>query len=202
MFSTLNQRLEAVRNRYREPHRGYHRLSHPEAMLGQLTALRDQLSWWEPLEVATWWHDAIYDPARTDNEKASADLMRADLAGIADPRLIDWAAALIEATAHHAVPTGIDPALARDMALFLDVDMGILGASAEAFAAYEAGIAAEYEPVYGAERYRAGRAMILTGFLARDRLFLSDHFHALLEQRARSNISALVDRLMTSFQQD
>lgn len=202
MFITLNQRLEAVRNRYREPHRFYHAISHPEAMLGQLTAVRDQLSWWEPIEVAIWWHDAIYDPARTDNEKMSADLMRADLSGIVDPRLIDWAAALIEATAHHAVPTGIDPALARDMAIFLDVDMGILGASAEAFAAYEAGIAAEYEPVYGAERYRVGRAMILTGFLARDRLFLSDHFHALLEQKARANISALVDRLMASFQQD
>lgn len=196
MFTTLTQRLDSVRDRYREPHRGYHGLSHPEAMLRQLTSLRDHFSWWEPVEVATWWHDAIYDPARTDNEVRSAVLMRTDLGGLVDPSLLDRAATMIEATARHAVPEGIDPALSRDTALFLDVDMGILGTSPSVFAAYEDGIAAEYVPIFGSEPYRAGRAMVLSGFLARDRLYLSDHFHDLLEERARANLSALIDTLM------
>ncbi|MFV3128644.1 hypothetical protein [Niveispirillum sp. KHB5.9] len=161
----------------------------------QLSGLRDEFSWWEPVEIAVWWHDAIYDPARSDNEARSAALMRDDLQGLADQRLIDRAATLIEATAHHAVRDGLEPDVARDMALFLDVDMGILGAPAAAFAAYEAGIAAEYVPVHGIEKYRAGRAMVLTSFLARDRLYLSDHFHGLLEEHARANLAGLIATL-------
>lgn len=195
MFTTLSQRLDGVQSRYREPHRGYHSLSHPETMLVQLFALQDRFSWWEPVEIATWWHDAIYDPSRHDNEVQSAVLMRDDLRGLADQRLIDRAATLIEATAHHAVPEGLEPNVAHGIALFLDVDMGILGAAPAAFAAYEAGIAAEYVPVYGVENYRAGRVMVLTSFLARERLFLSDHFHNLLEERARANLTGLIDTL-------
>lgn len=89
----------------------------------------------------------------------------------------------------------------NDVALFLDVDMGILGTPTDVFAAYEAGIEAEYAPIHGTERYRAGRAMVLSDFLSRDRLFLSDHFHGLLEQQARNNITALVERLIASFKE-
>ena len=60
---------------YSEPHRHYHNLAHVHDCLNYLATLRD-LSARErqTLEHAIWWHDAIYEPSRSDNEERSADL--------------------------------------------------------------------------------------------------------------------------------
>ena len=71
--------LEAA---YAEPHRAYHTGAHIADCLAKLARIeglgghqRQLLTW------AIWWHDAIYDPARPDNEEASAEMARRDLAG-------------------------------------------------------------------------------------------------------------------------
>jgi predicted metal-dependent HD superfamily phosphohydrolase len=91
-------------------------------------------------------------------------------------------AALVLATKDHRIEPGD-----RDGALFLDADLAILG-SEEGYEAYAEGIAFEYGWV-PAETYAAGRAEVLERFLRRDRIYLTDAIHALLDARARVNIA-------------
>jgi predicted metal-dependent HD superfamily phosphohydrolase len=72
--------------------------------------------------------------------------------------------------------------------------MAILGSAPERFDAYERAIAVEYAAVPPAA-YRAGRAAFLERMLASERVFLSDHFHGLLDAAARANLRRALSRL-------
>ena len=146
-------------------------------------------------ELAIWYHDAIYDPAASDNEARSAALLRADMTGLAAPALLEWAETLVRLTATHDLPDGIPSALAADAALFLDLDMAVLGSSPAAYDAYERGIAAEYEPVYGRTRFAAGRATFLSGMLDRPQLFLSRQCQDRFDDAARGNMRRALQSL-------
>jgi predicted metal-dependent HD superfamily phosphohydrolase len=166
---------------YSEPHRAYHDLAH----IAELLRWFDALTWESPRDVydAILFHDAIYDPARGDNEERSAQLA---LAHGASPR----AAELIRLTAKHGSITSAD----RDAAQFLDADTAILGAEPAAFDAYDAAIRIEYAHVPDAA-FRAGRRAFLEKMQARPRLFLTDYFHDRLDTRARANLARAISRL-------
>ena len=187
MFSTLARHLAGLRARYAEPHRVYHGQAHIDAMLDGWRGLGDAVAHSAAFEVAIWYHDAVYDPARPDNEARSADLMRAELGDLADPDLVERADRMIRLTAGHHLSPDVPAGWRGDTALFLDLDLAVLGASAAAYDAYEAGIAAEYGPVHG-PAYRPGRAGFLEALLARPRLYHSERFHARLDAPARANL--------------
>ncbi len=195
MFAILLSRLAGLRARYAEPHRSYHTQSHVDAMLAGLSGLGPSVADPAGVELAIWYHDAIYDPARSDNELLSAALLRADLAGLADPALLERAELLVRLTATHRPPDDLPPELAGDAALFLDLDMAVLGSAPRDYDAYEQGIAAEYEPVHGRERFAAGRAAFLSGMLDRPRLFLTTRCHVALDAPARVNMRRALERL-------
>ncbi len=188
MFSLLHARLTGLRLRYAEPHRVYHSQAHVDAMLRGLRDLGGAVESPAAVELAIWYHDAIYDPAARDNEARSAALLQAEMAGIADPGLIDAVALMVRLTAGHALTPEVPDGLREDCALFLDLDLAVLGAEAETYDAYEAGIAREFVPVHGTVAYRIGRAAFLTGLLARRRLFHTERFHCALDASARINL--------------
>ncbi|MGB8840642.1 MAG: hypothetical protein WCC64_06200, partial [Aliidongia sp.] len=194
MSAALEQRLAAVRNRYAEPQRHYHGVAHLDHLLRSFTEIRSLLRKPDAVRIAIFYHDAIYWPERSDNEVASARLMRDELDGLVELDLLANAEALILATRDHRIPAGLGADVAADCALFLDMDISVLGADAAVFDIYEAGIAAEYRPHYDFAAYGAGRAAVLDGFLGRARLFLSDAF-APLEERARGNLSRSLQAL-------
>ncbi|MBI2922085.1 MAG: hypothetical protein HYY18_13450 [Planctomycetes bacterium] len=99
--------------------------------------------------------------------------------------------ALILATRHAEAPS--DP----DARWLVDIDLGILGADPEAYRRYETAIRREYRLVPGL-LFRRKRAELLEGFLARPRLYLTDHFHARLEAPARRNLADAVRQLRKS----
>lgn len=174
-------------DRYAEPHRRYHTVAHLQAVLGWLAVLGDGVEP-EPARraaLAAWFHDAVYDPARADNEERSAALAGTRLAGLGVPA--DPAAAvagLVRATATHVAPPG-DPAVA----LLLDADLAVLGAPAARYAGYAAAVRAEYAHLPD-DAFRRGRAAVLRDLLARPRLYRTDAAYHRLERAARANLAA------------
>lgn len=174
--------LEAA---YAEPHRRYHSRAHIEACL-EILARVEGLSAQDRrlLEYAIWWHDAVYDPTRPDNEAVSARMAQQDLAALGEPAAVaDEVARLILLTKGHTV-SPVD----RLGALLVSIDLAVLGGDPEAYDAYAAGVREEYgfvpEPAF-----RAGRARVMQAFLDADVIFPEPAFRARLEGRARANIA-------------
>jgi predicted metal-dependent HD superfamily phosphohydrolase len=175
-----------VRGRYSEPHRHYHTDQH----LAQcFEKVRDIISLAEhpaEINVALWFHDAIYDTRRQDNEERSADWARsaARELGVSDEsaqRIYD----LILFTRHDAEPAGIDAQV------LVDADLSILGAQPERFQEYEAQIRREYDWVPGMI-FRPVRARILKEFLGRPHLYSTALFRDRYEAQARRNLQHLL----------
>jgi predicted metal-dependent HD superfamily phosphohydrolase len=179
--------IDRVRRLHDEQGRGYHAWSHPQALLALLDEVRGKLG--DPLavECAILLHDAVYDPRGNDNERRSAALARELLVGVVSTATLERTVQLIEATERHRVPDDTPETEAADMRVFLDMDLSVLGAADDAFDAYEAGVRHEYGHVPEPE-FRQARAAILAGFLARDRLYLTDWGYARFEARARANL--------------
>ena len=72
--------VESLKSRYREPWRRYHTLQHIGELLELLKANAAGLESPRAVELAIWYHDAVYDPlaAKGDNERASDALFAAD----------------------------------------------------------------------------------------------------------------------------
>jgi predicted metal-dependent HD superfamily phosphohydrolase len=178
--------------RYREPGRHYHNWRHVAACLRELRRARAPDGVALALELAVWFHDAVYEPGRGDNEEASAELALrwSEALGLA-PELGRRAAGLILATRHseHAPQPGD-----RAEALLQDIDLAVLGAGWAAFRRYERGIAQEYAGLPPAA-FREGRAMLLREFLARPALYATAGSRRRLERRARRNLAGALARL-------
>src|ERR1700724_2078543 len=129
---------------YAAPGRYYHGLGHIEALLRLADAYADAIVDREAVEAAIWFHDAIYDTRRQDNEEQSAEFAIERLSGRAATDRIGRIAAMIRATAGRRLLEFADAGAARDCALFLDFDLAILGSPPAAFAAYEQAVRREY----------------------------------------------------------
>ena len=181
--------LDALLARWAEPHRRYHTLQHLRECLALFAAHRDEAGRPGEVAVAVWFHDAIYDTARHDNEAASADWARRVLreAG-ASGDVIARVDALILATRHSQEPA------TPDERLLVDIDLAILGAERARFDEYERQIRDEYGFV-PEDRFRGKRAEILRGFLGRPALFTTSALKARFEAPARANLAAAIARL-------
>jgi predicted metal-dependent HD superfamily phosphohydrolase len=169
------------------PDRHYHNLEHVAEMLrvvSRLVGIADDPS---VLQLAAWFHDAVYDPRARDNEDRSAELAAALLGPVGVPRAdLERVGRLVRATAHLA---DTEPAGDRETAILLDADLAILGASPERYQRYAADIRREYAWVPEAD-FRAGRSRVIGHFLARHRLFRTDLMYAEGEAAARANLRA------------
>ncbi len=194
MFSRLDRLREGLRRRYAEPHRVFHGQAHIDAMRAVLVRDRDGFRNPDAVELAIWYHDAVYEPMASDNEARNAALLRAELTGLVLPAMVDLAERLILATAAQRVPEGLPAEEAADCALFLDMSMVMLGQGPEQFAAYEAGLEAEFRTHYDWVTYRAARAGALRAWLQRERIYLTDRYHQRYETAARDNIALALAR--------
>jgi predicted metal-dependent HD superfamily phosphohydrolase len=136
-----------------------------------------------------WFHDAIYNVKRRDNEKKSADWARASASAAGTPaEACNRVHALVMATRHKAVPRG------TDAEILVDVDLSILGAAPERFDQYERQVRKEYDWVPDF-LYRRERKAFLKEFLARPQIFSSAHFRGRYEQQARLNLERSLKQL-------
>jgi predicted metal-dependent HD superfamily phosphohydrolase len=175
--------------RYSEPHRKYHTMQHLHECFEKLQELRAFARKPEEIELALWFHDAIYETRRKDNEEKSADWARSAVlqAGVAAPAS-DRVYELVMATRHNAVPAGIDAQI------LVDVDLSILGASPGRFDEYEAQVRQEYSWVPGLI-FRRERRKILEDFLKRETIFQTRRFVDAYEMQARANLRRSIGKL-------
>jgi len=174
---------------YAENHRHYHNGEHVQACLEQLDRCVEQAEHPAEVELALWFHDAIYSPLSGANERKSADwavsLMKLNRA---TAEAIACVERLIMATRHDAEPD------TRDESLLVDIDLSILGADPGVYDAFEQAIRKEYAVVPGFV-FRRKRAAVLAGFLKRPRIYANEPFHREREQQARVNLQAAIARL-------
>ena len=187
--------VHALEAAYGRPPRAYHNFDHVAEVLRHYQAVADGPGWMQPVEVrlAVLYHDAIYEPGRTDNEARSAAFAREEIARWLPGAGVDAerVAALIGLTARHGqhLPGDFDRSpWAADTRHFLDCDMAILGAEPEAFDAYDRAIAAEYRGHVPGWLYRINRRRFLKALLARPRIYLSEFFHDRFDAQARANL--------------
>ena len=177
--------------RYGEPHRHYHTLRHVSRCLQELDEARPQADHPLEVEVALWFHDAVYDPRSGDNEEASARYAQEALGSLIQGEPLNRVASLILATKH------IDPPTSNDAKLTADIDLAVLGSSAKEYREYEDGIRLEYSWLPEVI-FKAGRAEVLAWFLFRERIYHTDHFREKYEENARANLSRSISKLRAS----
>lgn len=180
--AVLQQLLAA----WSEPHRKYHTLQHLSECLAALASVRAEVQHAAEIEFALWFHDAIYDVKRSDNEARSAAWASATLekagASAASTRLVHD---LVMVTTHDALPQTLDEQI------LVDVDLSILGADEQRFAEFESQVRQEYSFVPGF-LFRMKRKSILRTFLDRENIYSTPHFRERLEEAARRNLALAV----------
>jgi predicted metal-dependent HD superfamily phosphohydrolase len=171
--------------RWSAPHRHYHTLDHLERVLSIVDSNATEAAEPDAVRLAVWFHDAVYDPRRTDNEDASAALAARVLptAGVPAPT-VAAVARLVRLTATH------DPAPGdTDGALLCDADLAVLAGDPGEYAAYTAAVRAEYAHV-PTEAFRLGRAAVLRQLCALPTLYRLPSLRDRWEERARANLAA------------
>lgn len=175
--------------RYSEPHRAYHTLAHIRRCLDEFELVKNFITRPDAVELALWYHDAIYNTKANDNEEKSAALARTMMrnAGLPDT-LRQFVTDCIIATKHTAVPA--DP----DICFLLDIDLSGLGQSENIFDKHGLQIRKEYEWV--PERlFASKRTAILQSFLNRPNIYLTQSFRSKYEAQARQNIIRAITQL-------
>jgi predicted metal-dependent HD superfamily phosphohydrolase len=172
---------------YSAPDRHYHNLAHIEAMLSLKREHQALLADPTSVEAAIWFHDAIYDTHRNDNEAKSAELAHERLAATASGEQIERITLMIRASANHTVPAS-DEAIRNDCELFLDFDLATLGGHPAEFAAYEQAVRREYDWV-AEPLWIAGRRRVLETFVARPHIYKTALFQSRCEAAARANLA-------------
>ena len=167
--------------------RHYHTLTHLDACLRELDAARELAMRPGEVELALWFHDAIYRSWRRDNEQQSAALA-GHMLRAASIETVERVRQLVLATTHG------EEGFAGDTALVVDIDLSILGQSPEIYAQFERAIRREYWWVSRA-RYVAGRSGVLRRFLGRSAIYQHDRFYEKYEQQARVNLAAAIAQL-------
>nr|WP_308268402.1 HD domain-containing protein [Yinghuangia soli] len=181
---------EDLIGRYAQPHRRYHATGHLLAVLELVDELADDADDPDAVRLAAWFHDAVYDPARADNEERSARLAERALAeaGV-EPALVAETARLVRVTAEHAPSDGD-----RNAAVLCDADLAILATERDRYDAYAAAVREEYSFV-PEEAFRGARAAVLRDLLALPRLFHTPLGYARYEEAARHNLRTELERL-------
>lgn len=170
---------------YSEPQRAYHTLQHLEECLQCFDEAKKTGLMAQPdlIEMALWFHDAVYDPQGSENEELSAQMA---LKALGDTELAHEVARLILLTKSH------QPGDGPDDAWIIDIDLAIFAQPMDRVLEYERQIRAEYAWVPEVV-YVEKRAEILSGFLRRQQIYLTAWARERWEPQAPANLRALID---------
>lgn len=177
VYADLVRRLDA-------PGRAFHNLRHIDDCLHRFDEVARRLDDPDAVELALWFHDAIYLPGDPANERASAQLFVAQAAG-APAFLRRRVAALILATERRHAPR-------TDDARFIDdIDLSGFGAPWVTFARNSRALRREFAAL-GDEVYYRGQWMFLSRLRRRPRFFRTAWFRDRYERQAHANLDRVL----------
>lgn len=179
--------LDHLLARHREPHRRYHTVTHVMWVLRHIdhiaaAGVPDDVDM-GAVRLAALWHDAVYDPTRSDNEAVSAQL------AVDAAITLGWPVQRAESVRRLVLATAGHRPVAADEAVLVDADLAILGAEPKDYAAYVQGVRAEYAHVPD-DQWRVGRAAVLQQFIDAPMLFHTEVLQRERGARARANLAA------------
>lgn len=183
--------FETVISRWTESARFYHTPRHLLETLKVLDVIGGYVTPQQKniVELALWYHDAIYNPKQHDNEEKSAELVYSTYEKSGGSiEVADFLKKLVISTKHQNQVRTIESAIV------LDADLAILGSTADRYDVYEADVRQEYSFVEE-KFFIQSRVKILKSFLARRQIYRTPLMRNLLEERARKNIERSIDRL-------
>ncbi len=177
--------------RWSEPHRRYHTIEHLAAVLDALDVLSDAGVEFDrqPVELAAWFHDAVYDIGSPGNEERSAEFALKSLNGSGTAAEV---ARLVRVTAEHR-PDADD----LNAAALCDADLAVLAGTPFQYQMYADRVRDEYRSVPD-DVFDAGRAELLVNLLRADKLFHTPCGQERWEQRARENVAAEIAQLRSA----
>ena len=140
--------------------------------------------------ISIFFHDIIYIPSRSDNEEESINLFNkfyseTNPKNINKEKVIEF----ISETKNHTLNTSHNN---EELNYFLDMDMYIL--SEENWEEYENKIRKEYFYINDIE-YKKERTKFLQSCLNKDKIYRTKIFYDACEQKARSNITSIINKL-------
>lgn len=173
-----------LRRRLGGPDRRFHNLHHIRDCLHRFDEVASLLSDRDAVEVALWFHDAVYDPSDADNERRSAELFLAQSNG-ANPVFRRRVCGLILATRHQGQPHS------NDRRLIEDIDLAGFGAPWEEFMRQGDLLREEFAAKTDAQ-YHAGQVCFLERLKRRPWFFATDYFRDRYEAKAQDNLAGLL----------
>lgn len=177
---------------YSNPRRKYHTLEHIYHCLKEFDEVRSLAENSDALEIAIWFHDAIYQPGSNDNEEKSEELASRYLELMALPdKFKRQVKRLILATKHNYIPED------TDSRLIVDIDLSSLGLPNEEFKKRTEKIRAEYED-YSNEEFRQGSYDFAKSLLSRGGIYLTPQFKTKYERQARKNLETLIVKALNN----
>ena len=170
---------------YGEPHRHYHTLNHIRHCLREFDRAAALMDEPDAVEMALWFHDAIYQPGARDNERRSADLFRRWSDGRAEPVFQQRVDDLVMATTHREPPGW------RDAGFVVDIDLSSFGLPWEMCERDGRLIRAEFAAVAD-DQYYLGHLRFLRALQDRPTLFSTEFFRRRYEWIARENLARII----------
>lgn len=187
--SLINGMFDELLKCYSSSRRYYHDMTHIISLLKLWESNKNRLADEEIIYLSIWFHDAVYDSWKSDNEERSADMAEQFLKSINYPehRIVKVVEYILATKTHESNGDS-------DLNFFLDFDLSILGSEETIYDIYTQQIRDEYS-FYPGFMYNRGRRKVLKAFLEKDFIYKTEEFRAGLEKQAKENIQRELDTL-------
>lgn len=191
---------------YTRPERAYHNVNHLIQMINSIQEMMNIYKFGDArtskaiMYLATFFHDYRYvtNGSNMDglsNEEVSAYLAYEMLLGIGltNVYVLESIVSLIVFTEKHQIDPKRNPG-EMEQQIFLDADMGILGADPYKYDEYKEGIRFEYSNI-DPERYIAGRSNFLHGIRSKKAIFYTEYMNQLYRDQVMDNVNTELKEL-------
>lgn len=173
---------------YGQAHRRYHTFEHIRHCLRQVDRIPDDYADRDAVELAIWFHDAIYEIGDPMNERNSEQWFRSQAADDLPEAMVEQVSRLILATEHQRPPEQIDACYV------VDIDLSSFGLPHDEFIV-DSQLVRDEATHLSDDEFFAGQRKFLGALLQRQRVYQTDLFNRIYEEQARSNIRSTLEKI-------